>query len=194
MKKVVIVLMVLLIIIAIASFFIYKNLVNIVCLSRDSLNDIDNCFADHARTQKNLKFCNEIVDNNFKAVCQKELAVLLQDDYICRTIDANQEYPKTTCFLELANIKGDLSLCWNIESDKYYRGYCNVLVAIKNKDISICEDATSQYYIYKDVCPSCIDDRFIFKSSEDRYHVFDDGSNTRNICLKRVNSGSNEIF
>jgi hypothetical protein len=181
MKKYIIIAVILIVIIVVGIFlFAYRNdlrcfsaqdkplcKAKIYCSFEKAPENQDLCFMRYATQFSNLKICDEAKNGYTQSNCYKAIALSTQDSYTCSIIpiEKSEASIKRDCYIELATIKKDVSLCQSISTTEMnQRDYCKVLVAVATKDASICQNLESGEYISKA------------------------------ICVKRANAGSNDIM
>jgi len=156
----------------------------VFCSSEKTPESQDMCFMRYGTQFSNIKICDEAKNGYTISNCYKAIALATQESYTCSIIpiEKSEASIKRDCYLELATIKKDASLCQYIPAenrnpgisngdisngdisngdttpsnlnteDRSARDYCKVLVAVATKDASICQTLESEDYVSKAIC------------------------------------------
>lgn len=106
-----------------------------------------------AITAKNANICQQEKHDYFKFRCYHALAVSLRNPDICKLID-DSETTKADCYLNLAVINKDLTLCDQaaiVSQNIALKEVCYTQLAAYKNDASICSSLPEDIYGCKDV-------------------------------------------
>lgn len=119
-----------------------------------NIQDIDKrlwCILKQKVKTKDIKKCNDIDNLWFRENCKINIVASLKIENMCQSLIENND--KEVCYLILAQMKTDYSLCENIEN-KNFQEWCRTWAYFEEarikKDVKICDNI-----IHKQVTPSC---------------------------------------
>lgn len=156
MKKYIILFVLILIITAISSYIFRADLETFfACSLEKNPEGKDRCYLEHATQYGDLSRCDKIKNGYMQSNCYKTIALSTQNAYTCSIIPIEKSEPSIMrdCYIELAVIKKDVSLCQFIPTTEMStRDYCKVRVAIETGDPNICRNLESNEYTTKEMC------------------------------------------
>ena len=150
-----------------AYLFLYTGL---SCKFVGTLEKKDFCYQSLAVKNNKVEICDNIKNDYSLEHCYKRVATFFGDEYICRTLpilEENGQTIKNDCFLEVALRNIDTSICQNIPAD------------VRGK------------FGTRDYCYVVVG---IEKKDPSICDEMSGGYVSKEICIKRINSGSNEIM